>query len=48
LGTFVGRELQTPIVTLEIPDYASDRSSEWLWEKYGRLLETFIVYEASN
>ena len=48
LGSFVGKELQRPIITLEIPEYANDRSSEWLWERYGALLHAFIVYEHAN
>ena len=48
LGSFVGKDLQRPIITLEIPDYASDRSPEWLWERYGALLHAFIVYEPSK
>ena len=48
LGSFVGKELQRPIITLEIPGYANERSSEWLWERYGALLHAFIVYEPSN
>jgi len=48
LGSFVGKDLQIPIITLEIPGYANDRSSEWLWRKYGPFLEAFIVYERSN
>ena len=48
LGSFVGKDLQRPIITLEIPGYASDRSPEWLWERYGALLHAFIVYEPSN
>lgn len=48
LGSFVGKDLQRPIITLEIPGYANDRSSEWLWKRYGALLHAFIVYEPSN
>ena len=48
LGSFVGKDLQRPIITLEIPGYANERSSEWLWERYGALLHAFIVYEPSN
>ena len=48
LGSFVGKDLQLPIITLEIPGYANERSSEWLWLRYGPLLEAFIVYESSN
>ena len=48
LGSFVGRELDIPIVTLEIPGYANERSSDWLWMKYGALLHSFIVYEPTN
>ena len=48
LGSFVGRDLQIPIITLEIPESANDRSSEWLWTRYGALLQSFIVYEPAN
>lgn len=48
LGSFVGKDLERPIITLEIPDYASDQSSAWLWKTYGPFLEAFIVYEPSN
>ena len=48
LGSFVGKDLQIPIITLEISGYANERSSEWLWRRYGSLLEAFIVYEPSN
>lgn len=48
LGSFVGKDLQLPIITLEIPDYANDRSSDWLWNRYGPLLQAFIVYDPSN
>ena len=40
--------LDIPIVTLEIPGYANERSSDWLWMKYGALLHSFIVYEPTN
>ena len=48
LGSFVGKDLQRPIITLEIPGYANERSPEWLWARYGALLHAFIVYEPSN
>lgn len=48
LGSFVGKDLERPIITLEIPEYASDQSSTWLWKTYGPFLEAFIVYDPSN
>ena len=48
LGSFVGKELNIPIVTLEIPGFAQQRSSEWLWGKYGVILQGFLEYDASN
>jgi protein MpaA len=48
LGSFVGKEFGTPIITLEIPGYANERSSDWLWVQYGALLHAFIVYEPTN
>ncbi len=48
LGTFVGVEMGCPIITLEIPNQANDRDSQWLWDHYGVLLETFIRYEPST
>lgn len=48
LGSFVGKDLKRPIITLEIPGYAVDQPPAWLWETYGPFLETFIAYESSN
>ncbi len=48
LGSFVGVELGIPIVTLEVPDYANQRSAQWLWQKYGGLLQTFLLYPSTN
>lgn len=48
LGSFVGVELGVPIVTLEVPGYANQRSSQWLWQKYGVLLQTFLLYSSAN
>lgn len=48
LGSFVGKELNIPIVTLEIPASAQQRSSEWLWGKYGVILQGFLEYDASK
>ena len=44
LGTFVGVELKTPVVTLEIPEFVQNRSPEWIWNKYGPLLLLFLSY----
>ena len=44
LGTYVGLQLEKEIITLELPSYASEKSSEWLWEKYGELLIAFLVF----
>ena len=44
LGTYVGIQLQKEIITLELPSYASEKSSEWLWDKYGDLLIAFLVF----
>ena len=48
LGSFVGKELNIPIVTLEIPGGVQQRSSEWLWGKYGVILQGFLEYDASK
>ena len=48
LGSFVGNDLEIPIITLEIPGYANERSADWLWTRYGALLHAFIVYEPTN
>ena len=48
LGSFVGKDLETPDITLEIPGYANDQSADWLWARYGALLHAFIVYEPTN
>ena len=44
LGTYVGIQLQQEIITLELPSYASEKSSEWLWDKYGALLIEFLMF----
>jgi murein peptide amidase A len=48
LGSFVGKELNIPIVTLEIPASAQHRSGVWLWDKYGVIFQGFLEYDASN
>ena len=44
LGTYVGIQLQKEIITLELPSYASEKSSEWLWDTYGELLIAFLLF----
>ena len=48
MGSFVGKELNIPIITLEIPGYADERSPDWLWTRYGDVLHAFIVYEPKS
>ncbi len=44
LGTYVGHQLGKEIITLELPSYASEKSVDWLWERYGDLMISFIRF----
>lgn len=44
LGSFLGKDLRTPIITLELPPSASKLNSEQLWQKYGNSITAFINY----
>jgi protein MpaA len=42
LGSYVGETLGRPIVTLELPKKAEERSTEELWNDYGPALVAFV------
>ncbi|UCG55962.1 MAG: DUF2817 domain-containing protein [Phycisphaerales bacterium] len=44
LGSYAGLTLGTPIVTLELPQDASRKNQEELWQQYGKALLAAIVY----
>ena len=44
LGSYVGVTLGIPIITLELPDQASQRSLEDNWARYGSLLLAFVLH----
>ena len=44
LGSYAGKMLEKEIITLEIPDYAQEKGSEWLWNKYEVFLNAFLLY----
>ena len=44
LGSYAGVDLGVPIITLELPKYDVELSSEHLWKKYGTALISAVVY----
>ncbi|MHC4637106.1 MAG: hypothetical protein ACYTBV_06315, partial [Planctomycetota bacterium] len=44
LGSYAGVDLGIPIITLELPKYDVELSSEHLWKKYGTALISAVVY----
>lgn len=44
LGSYAGVDLGIPIITLELPKYDIELSSEHLWKKCGTALITAVVY----
>lgn len=44
MGSYVSRDLRTPIVTLELPRAASKLRDSVLWRKYRDLLMAFVLY----
>lgn len=44
LGAYAGQTLGIPIITLELPMYDVELSSEQLWQKYGDVLIAAVVY----
>ncbi|MEO0529269.1 MAG: DUF2817 domain-containing protein [Planctomycetota bacterium] len=45
LGSYVGETLGRPIITLELPKGAEERSDDELWQDYGAALVAFIEGE---
>jgi hypothetical protein len=48
LGSFVGVDRGTPILTLELPDSARDMSPDELWDTYGPALLDFICWTPTH
>ncbi len=48
LGSYAGNTLQIPIITLELPNSASDLSGSQIWERYGKALLAAIRFPARN
>ena len=46
LGSYVGLDRATAIITVELPREASALEEEELWQRYGRMLLTAIVFPA--
>lgn len=46
LGSYAGETLGIPIITLELPDFASDLSDDALWRAYGKTLLAAIRFPA--
>lgn len=44
LGSYAGVDLGIPIITLELPKYDVELSSEHLWKKYGTALIAAVIY----
>ncbi len=44
LGSYVGITLDVPIITLELPESASDLDEAALWDEYGQALLAAITY----
>ena len=44
LGSYAGESLNIPIITVELPDEASQLSAKVLWDQYGRMLLAGIAY----
>lgn len=47
LGSWVGETLGIPIITLELPSDAKERSPDALWSRYGRSILAFIRHPGS-
>jgi protein MpaA len=43
-GSYAGEELKIPVITIELPESASNLSPAALWDQYGRCLMAAILY----
>ena len=44
LGSYVGLDRATPIITVELPGQASSLEEDEIWRRYGRMLLAAIVF----
>jgi hypothetical protein len=44
LGTYIAYTLHKEVITLEIPGAAKDKTPDWLWNRYGVVLQEFVRY----
>lgn len=44
LGTYIAYTLHKEVITLEIPGSAKSKTPDWLWNRYGIVLQEFILY----